>query len=79
MRLKEFFVISKVQLILVYFIHLLINEFKLVGYSYSDWGGDVHHMWMIQKAQLDLSFTWSSKEQPIVTLSTCEAEYIAAT
>ena len=27
----------------------------------------------------DSAFTWMSKNQPIVTLSTCEAEYVAAT
>jgi len=27
----------------------------------------------------DIAFTWTSKKQPIVTLSTYEVEYIAAT
>ena len=27
----------------------------------------------------DIAFTWVSKKQPIVTLFTCEAEYVAAT
>ncbi|KAG6407407.1 hypothetical protein SASPL_130398 [Salvia splendens] len=58
------------------------NDYKLVGYSDSDWAGDnddrkstsgyVFYMG-------DTAFTWMSKKQPIVTLSTCEAEYVAAT
>jgi hypothetical protein len=58
------------------------NEFKLVGYSDSDWGGDVDD----KKSTIGFvfylgssAFTLSSKKQPIVTLSTYEAEYVAAT
>ncbi|KAH9667537.1 hypothetical protein KPL70_021079 [Citrus sinensis] len=58
------------------------NDYKLVGYSDSDWGGDVDD----RKSTIgfvffmgDTAFTWMSKKQPIVTLSTCEAEYVAAT
>lgn len=57
------------------------NEYKLVGYSDSNWCGDVDD----RKSTLgyvfymgDTSFTWLSKKQPIVTLSTCEAEYVVA-
>ena len=58
------------------------NEFKLVGYSDSNWAGDlddrkntIGFVFYLGNA----AFTWSSKKQPIVTLSTCEAEYVAAT
>ena len=58
------------------------NYYKLVGYSDRDWGGDVDN----QKSTTgftffmeDTTFTWMSKKQPIVTLSTREAEYVAAT
>jgi hypothetical protein len=58
------------------------NEFKLVGYSDSDWGGDVDDRksttWFVFYLGSS-AFTLSSKKQPIVTLSTCEAEYVAAT
>ncbi|KAK2437950.1 hypothetical protein QL285_022782 [Trifolium repens] len=58
------------------------DDYKLVGYSDSDWGGDVDdrkcpsgYVFYIGNT----AFTWMSKKQPIVTLSTCEAEYVAAT
>ncbi|CAH9097660.1 unnamed protein product [Cuscuta europaea] len=56
------------------------KDFKLVGYSDSDWAGDVddHKSTTGFVFLLDnTAFTWSSKKQPIVTLSTCEAEYVA--
>jgi hypothetical protein len=58
------------------------NEFKLVGYSDSDWGGDVDDRKSTTGFVFYLgssAFTLSSKKQPIVTLSTCEAEYVVAT
>jgi len=58
------------------------NEFKFVGYSDSDWGGDVDDRKSTTEFVFYLgssAFTWSSKKQLIVTLSTCEAEYVAAT
>ena len=58
------------------------NSFVLVGYSDSDWAGDMDD----RKSTIgfifymrDITFTWSSKKQSIVTLSTCEAEYVATT
>ncbi|XP_050939142.1 uncharacterized mitochondrial protein AtMg00810-like [Cucumis melo] len=57
------------------------KEFKLEGYCDSDWAGDTNdrkstsgYVFFIG----NIAFTWSSKNQPIVTLSTCEAEYVAA-
>ena len=57
-------------------------DFKLVGFSDSDFAGDIDD----RKSTTDFVFfmvdcavTWSSKKQSIVTLSTCEAEYVAAT
>ncbi|KAL4020424.1 hypothetical protein IC575_019200 [Cucumis melo] len=57
------------------------KEFKLEGYCDSDWAGDTNdrkstsgYVFFIGNT----AFTWSSKKQPIVTLSTCEAEYVAA-
>ena len=58
------------------------NNYSLVGYCDSDWGGDKDD----QRGTIGFvffigttAFTWMSWKQPIVTLSTCEAEYVAAT
>nr|GEU97808.1 retrovirus-related Pol polyprotein from transposon TNT 1-94 [Tanacetum cinerariifolium] len=58
------------------------KKFKLVGYSDSDWVRSKDDGRSTSGLLFFLgnnAFTWSSKTQPIVTLSSCEAEYIAAT
>ncbi|XP_052287365.1 uncharacterized mitochondrial protein AtMg00810-like [Citrus sinensis] len=58
------------------------NDYKLVGYSDIDWGGDLNDRKSTTGFVFlmgNTAFTWMSKKQPIVTLSTCEAEYVAAT
>jgi len=58
------------------------NSFDLMGYSDSDWAGDMDDRKSTTCFVLymgNTAFTWSSKKQSIVTLSTCEAEYIAIT
>ncbi|KAM1823768.1 hypothetical protein FF1_025765 [Malus domestica] len=58
------------------------SNYKLVGYSDSDWAGDSDDRKSTTGFVFfigDTAFTWMSKKQPIVTLSTCEAEYVAAT
>ena len=57
-------------------------DYKLVGYSDSDWAGNIDDRKSTTGFVFfmgDTAFTWLSKKQPIVTLSTCEAEYVAAT
>uniref|UniRef100_A0A803MZ89 Uncharacterized protein n=1 Tax=Chenopodium quinoa TaxID=63459 RepID=A0A803MZ89_CHEQI len=58
------------------------HDFKLWGYCDSDFVGDIDD----RKSTTCFVFllennvvSWSSKKQPIVTLSTCESEYIVAT
>jgi hypothetical protein len=57
------------------------EDFMLEGYSDSDWCGDVDDRKSTSGYVFflgDTTFTWLSKKQPVVTLSTCEAEYVAA-
>ncbi|TYK22150.1 putative mitochondrial protein [Cucumis melo var. makuwa] len=63
------------------YFKILVGKFKLEGYCDSDWAGDTNdrkstsgYVFFIGNT----AFTWSSKKQPIVTLFTCEAEYVAA-
>jgi hypothetical protein len=57
------------------------DEAKLVGYSDSDWRCDQEERKSTTGYVLYFSLTtffWTSKKQAIVALSTCEAEYVAA-
>ncbi|XP_047158697.1 uncharacterized mitochondrial protein AtMg00810-like [Vigna umbellata] len=56
------------------------EELKLVGYTDSDFGGDQierkstsGNIYFINRAPI----SWSSKKQTVITLSSCETEYIA--
>nr|GMD14496.1 Retrovirus-related Pol polyprotein from transposon TNT 1-94 [Ipomoea batatas] len=56
------------------------NNCVLIGYSDSDWGGDLDDRKNTSGYCFMLGTTacsWSSKKQSIVALSTCEAEYVA--
>jgi transposase InsO family protein len=58
------------------------NEFKLIGFSDSDWGGSADDMKSTSGYCFTLGssvFSWSSKKQETVAQSTAEAEFIAAT
>ncbi|XP_058775925.1 secreted RxLR effector protein 161-like [Vicia villosa] len=58
-----------------------IEDYKLNGYSDNDWCSDINDRKSTSGYVFfmgNTAFTWISKKQPIVTLSTCEAEYIAA-
>jgi len=64
-----------------YGIHYSKNQSdELIGYSDSDWSGDkddrkstASYVFMIGNA----AFSWSSKKESVVALSSCEVEYIA--
>ena len=51
-----------------------------MGYTNTDYASDMDDRKSIMRFVFyieDTTFTWSSKKQSIVTLSTCEAEYVA--
>ncbi|XP_047318270.1 secreted RxLR effector protein 161-like [Impatiens glandulifera] len=51
------------------------KEYKLIGYSNSDWCGDIDDRKSTSGYVFymgDTTFTWLLKKQPIMTLSTCE-------
>ena len=57
------------------------DKFELTGFVDSDWCGDIDDRKSTTGFAFYMggtTFTWSSKKQPIVTMSTCEAEYVAA-
>jgi Reverse transcriptase (RNA-dependent DNA polymerase) len=57
------------------------NIFELTGYVDSDWCGDIDDHKSTSGYAFYMggtTFTWLSKKQPIVTLFTCEAKYVAA-
>jgi hypothetical protein len=57
------------------------NNFIIFGYSDNDWGGDMDDRKSTSGFAFymgDTTFKWFSKKQPVVILSTYEAEYVAA-
>ena len=57
------------------------DDFQLISYTDSDWAGDVDKRKSTTGYIFFLYntiFSWSSKKQAIVTLSTCKVEYVAA-
>lgn len=58
------------------------EDFKLTGYTDSDWAGSADDRKSTSGYVFHLGsgvVSWASKKQPIVSLSSAEAEYIAAT
>ena len=56
------------------------EDFKLSGYSDADWGGDVDSRKSTSGYIYKLgnsTISWKSKRQPVVALSSTEAEYVA--
>lgn len=58
-----------------------IDDFRLTGYTDSDWAGSVDDRKRRSGYVFHLGLgeiSWASKKQPIVSLSTTEAKYVAA-
>jgi hypothetical protein len=64
----------------VMYKHKTDGRFELVGWSDSDYAGDLNDRKSTSRYVLMMGtsvVSWSSKKQPIVTLSTTEAEFVA--
>ena len=58
------------------------ESFILIGYTNSDWAGSVDDRKSTSGYVFHMgsgAISWASKKQPVVALSTAEAEYVAAT
>eukprot|EP00794_Sanderia_malayensis_P011707 gene11707-biopygen9383 len=73
-------VLRYIQGTLDYGLRFEDGEFKLQGYSDADWAGDINtrkstsgYVFRLGKATI----SWKSKRQPVVALSSTEAEYVA--
>ncbi|PHT92451.1 hypothetical protein T459_00333 [Capsicum annuum] len=59
-----------------------VSNFRLIGYTDSDWGGSVNDRKNTSGNSFSLgsgAITWSSKKQATTILLILEAEYIAST
>ena len=57
------------------------KEIQVFGYTYADWAGSMYDRRSTNGFMFSLgsaAVTWSSKKQPIVALSSTEAEYRGA-
>ncbi|XP_073220682.1 secreted RxLR effector protein 161-like [Cicer arietinum] len=55
---------------------------ELIGYSDSDWCGDITYIRSTSGYVFkfnEAAISWCTKKQPVTALSSCEAEYIAGT
>ena len=62
-------------------LYFASNDCAIVGYSDSDWGGDLDDHRSTSGYCFKFGTTscsWSSKKQSIVALSTCEAKFVVA-
>eukprot|EP00253_Pinus_taeda_P006314 PITA_06314 len=63
-------------------LYNVLEHSDLVGYTDSDWAGSVDDRKSTSSYVFHMdsgAISWASKKQPIVALSTTEAEYVAAT
>ena len=63
-------------------LYTISENYKLIGYTDSDWAGSVDDRKSTSGYVFHMGsevISWNSKKQPIVALSTAEAEYVAAT